>query len=347
MVVEQHRDVRVGTTSVPPSGSVSFTLYSDSACTVSTGVSGAGGISTTTGGVSGAAFSMGWVAPATGTYYWRATYAGDVSNNGFTTPCGGPGELIVVGPGSPFITTQASPTSITVGTPTTVGDTATFENTTSVPPTGSVTFTLYSNDTCTTPAGVSGSAPISTDTSGETTAAFSTTWTAPATGDYYWRASYAGDANNNAFTAGCNDANELIVVGPGSPSITTQASPMSMLVNTTLLVGDTATFQNTTSVAPTGSVSFTLYSDPTCTTSTGVSGSAMVLTSGGASTASFAAMWTAPATGTFYWRASYAGDGNNNAFTTACGDLNESIVVSAPANGWRQLPDPGDTRDDT
>ena len=272
----------VGTTSVPPSGSVSFTLYSDSACTVSTGVSGAGGISTTTAGVSGAAFSMGWVAPATGTYYWRATYAGDVSNNGFTTPCGGPGELIVVGPGSPFITTQASPTSITVGTPTTVGDTATFENTTSVPPTGSVSFTLYSNDTCTTPAGVSGSASISTDTSGETTAAFSTTWTAPATGDYYWRASYAGDANNNAFTAGCNDANELIVVGPGSPSITTQASPMSMLVNTTLLVGDTATFQNTTSVAPTGSVSFTLYSDPTCTTSTGVSGSAMVLTSGGA-----------------------------------------------------------------
>ena len=34
---------------------------------------------------------------------------------------------------------------ITVGTPMTVGDTATFEHTTQVSPTGNVTFTLYSD----------------------------------------------------------------------------------------------------------------------------------------------------------------------------------------------------------
>ena len=76
---------------------------------------------------------------------------------------------------SPSITTQAGPTAITVGTATTVGDTATFQNTVSVaPPTGSVTFTLYSNNTCTTPTGISGSGTIST-TAGVSTASFSGT----------------------------------------------------------------------------------------------------------------------------------------------------------------------------
>ena len=98
-------------------------------------------------------------------------------------------------------------------------------------------------------------------------------------------------------------------------------------MGTASTVGDTATFVGTTSVAPTGSVAFTLYSDSACTASTGVSGTGTIHPSGGAAIASFSAAWSAPAAGTYYWQASYAGDANNNSSTTACGSTGELLAV--------------------
>jgi hypothetical protein len=312
-----------------PTGSVTFTLYSDAACkTAVSGVSGSGAISTT-GGVSTATYSTSWTPPAAGTYYWIASYAGDVNNSPFTTTCGASTEQISVGKASPTITTQASPTTGTSGVSLLVSDTATFGNTTTVAPTGTVSFTLFSDAACTTAvSGVSGSGGIST-TGGVSTATYSTTWTPPGAGTYTWIASYGGDSNNNGFTTKCTDPNEQIVVGKASPNITTQANPTGATSGTSLTVGDTATFGNTTTVTPTGSVTFTLYSGATCGTAvTGVSGSGTISTTGGVSTASYSTTWTPPGAGTYTWIASYAGDSNNNAFTTKCTDPNEQIVVA-------------------
>ena len=77
------------------------------------------------------------------------------------------------------------------------------------------------------------------------------------------------------------------------PSITTQATPTAITVGTSITVGDTATFHGA-SVAPTGSVSFTLYSDGGCTLTTGVTGSGNITTSSGVSSASFSTPWSAP-----------------------------------------------------
>jgi hypothetical protein len=318
----------VNTTSVAPTGSVTFTLYKDNTCTTAAGVTGSGPISTSMTGVSTATFSSAFTAPALGTYYWRATYAGDANNNPASTACGAADEVLGVGLASPTIVTQASPASITVGTASTVGDLATFQNTTSAAPTGSVTFTLYTDNACTAPAGVAGVGGIST-TAGVSTASFSTGWIAPQTGTYYWQASYAGDANNNAFTEPCAAATELIVVNPGSPSITTQANPTQVSVGVATAVGDAALFSGTTLVAPTGSVTFTLYANNTCTAPAGVTGNGAIHTAGGVSTASFSAAWAAPAPGTYYWRATYAGDRNNDAFTTGCGDAGETVIAFA------------------
>jgi len=317
------------TTAVPPTGSVRFTLYTDNTCTTPAGVSGSGTITTDMSGVSSASFLTTWTAPTATTYYWVATYPGDQNNQDFTTDCPGANEIIVVKPASPSITTQAGPASITVGTPTNVGDTATFQNTTSVPPTGSVTFTLYSDATCTVPVpGVSGTGTITTTPSGVSSASYSTTWTAPAAGTYSWIASYPGDQNNNSFTTGCTDAYESVKVIPASLSMTTQAGPTSITVGTPTNVGDTATFRNTTAVPPTGSVTFTLYADSTCATPVGPSVSAPITTTNGVSSASVLTPWTAPTTGTYYWSAKYVGDQNNDAFTTGCPGLNESITVN-------------------
>ena len=107
-----------------------------------------------------------------------------------------------------------------------VGDTATFAPTDLVaPPTGSVTFTLYSSASCTTAvAGVSGTGVIATG-GGASTAEFHTWWTPPTAGTHYWIASYPGDANNTGFTAGCGDANEQLTIAKASPSIATLLVP--------------------------------------------------------------------------------------------------------------------------
>ena len=173
-----------------PTGTVAFTLYSNNTCTQSTGVSGAGSISN-----GAASFSSQFTPSAAGTYYWQASYAGDANNNSFTTGCTDANEQLTVDKASPSITTQANPTSLTVGVGATVGDTATFHNAAS--PTGSVGFTLYSDSQCTQSTGVSGSGSISSGA-----ASFSASFTPQAVGTYYWRASYAGDADNNSFTTG-------------------------------------------------------------------------------------------------------------------------------------------------
>ena len=297
---------------VSPTGSVTFTLYSDSGCTAPvSGISGSGSITS-----GSATFSKSWTPSAIGTYYWKATYAGDANNNGFTTGCGDANEQLTVGKASPSATTQATPAGhLTAGTSATVGDTATIHN--AFQPTGSVTFTLYSNSGCTTSTGVSGGGLISGGS-----ATFSSTFTPPTAGTYYWQATYAGDTNNNGFTTGCSDANEQLTADKGSPTITTQANPTgSVVVGTSATVADTATISG--GASPAGSIAFTLYSDSSCTTATSVTGSGPI--SGGSAT--FSKSWTPQAAGTYYWQASYAGDANNNPFTTGCRDANEQLVV--------------------
>jgi hypothetical protein len=163
------------------------------------------------------------------------------------------------------------------------------------------------------------------------TATFSTSWTPPAAGTFNWIAVYAGDANNKPFTTKCGDPNEEIAIAPASPTVTTQASPTGGMVGFPITVGDTATLHSA-SPAPGGTVTFTLYSDSACMMAvSGVSGSGNVSTSSGTSTASYSTTWTPPAAGTYYWVASYSGDGNNKAAVTKCGDPNEEITITTSA----------------
>src|SRR4029079_15989475 len=143
-----------------------------------------------------------------------------------------------------------------------------------------------------------------------------------AAGTYYWKGSYAGDGDNDGFTTGCADANEKLVADKASPSITTQASPTTALTaGTAATVGDTATFHN--AFNPTGNVTFTLYNDNQCSQSTGISGDGAI----SAISSLFSHPFSTSTGGTYYWKAHYAGDSNNNAFTTGCADANEQLTV--------------------
>jgi YVTN family beta-propeller protein len=101
-----------------------------------------------------------------------------------------------------------------------------------------------------------------------------------------------------------------------TPTITTQASPNNLQG---AVVTDTATLSG--GANPTGQVIFRLYSDATCLTQ--VFSSTNPLVGSTAASDNFI-----PQVGTFYWRAVYTGDANNNPAANPCQAPHESVVIS-------------------
>lgn len=88
------RDVATVSGGAGPTGDVTFRLYSDSGCTAE--------VFSSTNALSGLTATSGWYTPtAVGTYYWRATYNGDGSNNPSTAACDAPNESVIIRPFEP------------------------------------------------------------------------------------------------------------------------------------------------------------------------------------------------------------------------------------------------------
>ena len=147
----QVRDTATLNGGISPSGSVTFTLYSDNQCTLAVpGVSGARMISN--GPLAGASYATTWTPSTAGTYNWIATYAGDTYNHPVSSTCGDPDEQIVIGvTPTPALATEATG-PVTVGQA--IHDVATLSG--GVNPMGSISFTVFApgDATCETPIGV-------------------------------------------------------------------------------------------------------------------------------------------------------------------------------------------------
>src|SRR5207247_3917518 len=209
----QVSDVAHLTLGTNPTGTISFTLYSDAGCTIS------GSVFTSSATVNGNGdYSSGnFTATQAGTYHWRASYSGDPNNNPpVPTACGDPAAAGVVTKASPTVTTSATPQATAGGT---ISDQATLAG--GVGPTGTITFTVFGpNDaTCSGTPTSGGSALVSGNGTYPSSAV-------PVTqaGTYRWIASYSGDANNNGFTTLCNDAGETSTLTKAAPALTTTAS---------------------------------------------------------------------------------------------------------------------------
>lgn len=90
-------------------------------------------------------------------------------------------------------------------------------------------------------------------------------------------------------------------------------------------VTDSATLTGTNASTATGAVAYNVYSDPGCTKLVTAAGAGAL--AGGAAAAS-SAVNLGP--GTYYWQASYGGDANNKAASSACGS--EVLTVLAPTS---------------
>src|SRR5208283_3375858 len=262
-----------------PTGTVTFNLYSNS---TGTGTPLYTDANVTL--VSGVATSAGYTATATGTDYWVATYNGNANNNSVTS--GTASEPVIIIPASPAINTSQQPASATVGS--SIADQATVSGGDN--PTGTVTFNLYSNSTGTgTPQYTDANVTL---VSGVATSAG---YTATATGTDYWVATYNGNANNNSVTSGT--ASEPVIISRASPAINTSQQPASATVGSS--IADQATVSGGDN--PTGTVTFNLYSNSTGTGTPLYTDANVTLVSGVATSAGY----TATATGTDYWVATY------------------------------------------
>lgn len=176
------------------------------------------------------------------------------ANNGTADlPGDGQGtDIATVGRGAIAIQTQVSPGSITIGS--TFNDTATLTKPTIGPlPTGTVSFDVYSNPTCT-------GTPIFTSTnpvSAAGTSAVSNNFTAAAAGTYQVIARYSGDANWADLASRCDDPAATVAVSRATPSLATRPSAAVVLGAGALT--DSATLTGLVNPQPGATVTFLLY----------------------------------------------------------------------------------------
>ncbi|MEA5454180.1 hypothetical protein SPF06_05530 [Sinomonas sp. JGH33] len=206
---------------------------------------------------------------------------------------------------SPTIATTLSATTITVGG--TVHDSATLTGESSTAG-GTVTYTVYTNNTCSAGAQDAGTLNVTNGVVPDSNAiTFNTT------GTFYWQAVYSGDANNNGATSACTS--EQLVVSPAQPTVAT-AQDLIPNDNFTLSAG----------FSPTGTITFNLYapSDSTCSGTPALTQTVTVNGNGTYSTAN--TTFHATTAGTWRWASSYSGDSNNLTASSACGVENFTIV---------------------
>ncbi len=278
-------------------GSVTYTVYSDNTCTTSYK---SAGTKTVTNGVVPDSDSVTF--NEVGTFYWQASYGGDSKNNSAKSTC--TSETLTVNKLKPSLSTNAL-TPVTIGSA--IHDTATLSGATSDAG-GTIAFKVYSDATCSTLVTTLGTAktvlgPGDYD---------STDYTPTSVGTYYWRASYSGDAKNEAVAlTTCGATNESSTVNKADSNIATAQKVWPQ---------DSVTLTATAGGTPTGTVSFYLYgpNDATCALSPVFTQEGVALVGGVAATDNTSLAVSSGTAANYRWKVVYGGDDNHNGKTSAC-----------------------------
>jgi hypothetical protein len=212
--------------------------------------------------------------------------------------------------------------SISVQEETPVTDQATLSGTFANEATGTVTYSVYSDNKCETLVTEAGTVEVI-----EGSIPSSSPETLPA-GTYYWRASYRGDANNEASTSTCGSEIE-VVTKPSAATPTSTSTSLSggaqsgpsITVNDGTGVTDQATLSGEDVGTATGSVAYHVFADAACTSE--VTNAGTVEVTAGSVPASNSV--TLPP-GTYYWQATYSGDSGNIGSSSECGAEVETVM---------------------
>jgi hypothetical protein len=218
-------------------------------------------------------------------------------------------------------------------------------------PTGNVTFTFFRGGDCTTgTAEGAGTVALVAATATTSTAHPSDTKATLTAGNYAFRAQYAGDGSNIGSTSAC----EPFSVGKGTLNLSTQIhlgsdhltnydrnasgnGSASVAINS--VVHDVAFVSGAvTGIAPTGPITFTMWSNGTCD-GTGTALGTAGADEGGSGTRSVATSQLAP--GDYSFKATIAEDGNYTSATSPCEALR--VDKATPAIGTTPTVTPNDS----
>ena len=218
---------------------------------------------------------------------------------------------------APTITTALSATTIAEGDP--VYDTATLVGASSNAG-GTVTYNVYTENTCTTlynGAGTPGTVTVTNDVVPNSN---TITFPTGSAGTYFWQAVYSGNSNNLGASSAC--ISEPLIVTSSAKGILTITTALSSNGNpvSSILVGssvvDRATLHGDTAATAGGNVIYTYYTDSACTLNAQIAGTVTVTSGSVPPTDPI----TFPTAGPYYWRAVYSGDGSHNGATSLCTD---------------------------
>src|SRR6266550_4510164 len=192
---------------VAPTGTITFTAYAPNAngsvdATCGTAVFTDIETVDSTGKATSGNFTPSGTAPQiAGTYEWKASYSGDANYKGVTSSCNDTGEQSLVNKKDTTTPTGQKVVISDFAKPTGFGT-----------PTGTVTFSLFDNASCTgtpiftqTPSLVNGLAHADDPTP------------LSANGTYKWVVTYNGDANNSPSTSACGT--EFTTLGGNVPGV--------------------------------------------------------------------------------------------------------------------------------
>ena len=120
----------------------------------------------------------------------------------------------------------------------------------------------------------------------------------------------------------------LTSLSDGTTSGPTLTEPPSTLVS------DAGTFTSGTGATATGSVTYTVFSDPACTNVVDALSPESITTPGILPASSSVSL----PVGTYYWQVSYSGDSNNAPATSVCGSEIETVLSSAASSTTKTKP---------
>ncbi|CAN5674136.1 hypothetical protein BH09CHL1_BH09CHL1_06530 [soil metagenome] len=300
----------VGSTATA-SGSVSYTAYTDSSCNTTLVTTNNPNSVTVVNKI--APNSTPITISIVGTVYWKASYTGDGNNSAAVSSCTG----FVVAKTVPNLALVTNPSTSPMVAGGNASGSATLSNTTSSAG-GSATYTVYSNNSCTTPTSP---ARISTKTVSLGVVPTSDAFTFDDNGTFYWRVTYTGDALNGAALSSCIS---LSVVDIGATTIDLSISPNPAFVEQS--VSGQAVLAGTTGV-PGGTVTYTVFEDGECSTEISPSQTSTETLSAGSVPAS--ATFEYDSASTVYWSASYSGDATNASAVSSCTALTVSKTLTA------------------
>ncbi|QGN58068.1 hemagglutinin [Nostocoides sp. HKS02] len=303
-----------------PTGSVAFSL-----CKVDApGLCTSGGTSVGSTNLTGTTYPATVVSPtgyvtSAGRYCWRATWTGDSANGIPGSSDSSSGECFTVNPVPTSLGTTAS-AGVILGNA--VSDTATLGGTATQPANpvinltgtggaaagGTITFTLYGPNDCSTVAYTSATVAVSGNGTYSTP---NPQFVPTLPGTYHWAASYTGSSpntNGTTHNTTCTDTAEDVVVSTVASSVST---------GQTWVPNDSATISAPAGGNLAGKVFFTLYGTSDCT------GTALYSTPNGVAVAG-----ASPQT---------VGTANSTAFS-ASGSFSWSVSYSSTNPGQRDIP---------